>query len=69
MIEPTAEDDLLATYANDSGDDRWWFTDRATTYSRADALAIIGACQALGVPVTDVVTPQAFAVLVQRVVG
>jgi hypothetical protein len=60
----------LVTYAKlGESRGRYWFSDPNATHSREDALSIIDACQMLDVPVTDVVTTQAWLRLVTRVVA
>jgi hypothetical protein len=66
MDELTA-DEKLARYAKRDGGGRWWFSDPRTTHDRKATLAIIDACLVLEVPVTDLVTSQAWLKLVRRV--
>jgi len=65
MDELTA-DQKLERYAKREGD-RWWFYHPSATHDRDAALAIIDACLLLDVPVTDLVTSQAWLKLVRRV--
>ncbi|WP_068924998.1 hypothetical protein [Planobispora rosea] len=57
---------VLRKHASPDGD-RWRFASSLVTHSEEDALRIVEACQALGTPVTDVVTTTAWWTLVSRV--
>lgn len=67
------DDELLETYAHPAparaGVPRWWFSTKIYTYTREQALTIIGIHQKLGTDVTDILTSRTFAVLVDRVLA
>jgi hypothetical protein len=66
--EQVAEEDrLLAEHAFPAEEGRWHFGIPSYTHGRASSLALIRACLALGVTVTDTATAEAWWRLVSRV--
>lgn len=57
--------ELLNQHAHQEGS-RWWFTNRASTHSEDEALAIVESCVILGTKITDILTSGTWHSLVTR---
>jgi hypothetical protein len=64
MISPA---EALREHAHLRADGRWWFTSPAWVHDETSALAIVEACLLLDMPVTDMLTTQAWLRLIDKV--